>query len=177
MTTIRSVVCRLQAMFRRRDLDERIDEELRVTLRIFGFILDGFPRTEQQALDLDDLLDQLSQPLDAAVLMEEAGRMLASGPLAETLVALRVLAMLAGDAQAELLEQAVAGEKVITLAHHDIAGNPQQWLAGGAVAVAVIARRAHEIRLRPAGRQAKIRSHSPSGVIAGGKIDQPPGMG
>ena len=35
-----------------------------------GFILDGFPRTEQQALDLDDLLDQLSQPLDAAVLMD-----------------------------------------------------------------------------------------------------------
>jgi len=35
-----------------------------------GFILDGFPRTEQQALDLDDLLDQLGQPLDAAVLMD-----------------------------------------------------------------------------------------------------------
>jgi adenylate kinase len=35
-----------------------------------GYILDGFPRTEQQALDLDDLLDQLSQPLDAAVLMD-----------------------------------------------------------------------------------------------------------
>lgn len=35
-----------------------------------GFILDGFPRTEQQALDLDDLLDQISQPLDAAVLMD-----------------------------------------------------------------------------------------------------------
>ena len=35
-----------------------------------GFILDGFPRTEQQALDLDDLLDELSQPLDAAVLMD-----------------------------------------------------------------------------------------------------------
>jgi adenylate kinase len=35
-----------------------------------GFILDGFPRTGQQALDLDDLLDQLGQPLDAAVLMD-----------------------------------------------------------------------------------------------------------
>jgi adenylate kinase len=35
-----------------------------------GFILDGFPRTQQQALDLDELLDELGQPLDAAVLMD-----------------------------------------------------------------------------------------------------------
>ena len=35
-----------------------------------GFILDGFPRTEQQALDLTDLLDQMGTPLDAAVLMD-----------------------------------------------------------------------------------------------------------
>lgn len=35
-----------------------------------GFILDGFPRTEQQALDLTDLLDQMGTPLDTAVLMD-----------------------------------------------------------------------------------------------------------
>ena len=35
-----------------------------------GFILDGFPRTTQQALDLEELLDQMSTPLDAAVLMD-----------------------------------------------------------------------------------------------------------
>lgn len=35
-----------------------------------GFILDGFPRTEKQALDLSDLLDQLDKPLDAVVLMD-----------------------------------------------------------------------------------------------------------
>ena len=35
-----------------------------------GFILDGFPRTETQALDLEELLDQLGTPLDAAVLMD-----------------------------------------------------------------------------------------------------------
>ena len=35
-----------------------------------GFILDGFPRTENQALDLEGLLDQIGQPLDAAVLMD-----------------------------------------------------------------------------------------------------------
>ncbi|MDH3748566.1 MAG: adenylate kinase [Gammaproteobacteria bacterium] len=35
-----------------------------------GFILDGFPRTRQQAIDLDELLDQLGVPLDTAVLMD-----------------------------------------------------------------------------------------------------------
>jgi adenylate kinase len=35
-----------------------------------GFILDGFPRTGQQALDLEDLLDQMATPLSAAVLMD-----------------------------------------------------------------------------------------------------------
>ncbi len=35
-----------------------------------GFILDGFPRTTQQALDLDELLDQIGTPLDTAVLMD-----------------------------------------------------------------------------------------------------------
>ena len=35
-----------------------------------GFILDGFPRTEKQALDLDDLLDRRGQPLDSVVLLD-----------------------------------------------------------------------------------------------------------
>jgi adenylate kinase len=35
-----------------------------------GFILDGFPRTEKQALDLEELLDALGKPLDAAILMD-----------------------------------------------------------------------------------------------------------
>ena len=35
-----------------------------------GFILDGFPRTTQQAVDLEELLDQMGTPLNSAVLMD-----------------------------------------------------------------------------------------------------------
>lgn len=35
-----------------------------------GFILDGFPRTRRQAIDLEELLDQLGAPLDGAVLLD-----------------------------------------------------------------------------------------------------------
>lgn len=77
---------------------------------------------------------------DAAILMEEAGRTLASGPLAETLVTARLLALIGGDATADLLGRVVGGEAVASLAFHDVASEPVQWIAGGQVAEAVIAR-------------------------------------
>ncbi|HEY0915524.1 MAG TPA: acyl-CoA dehydrogenase family protein, partial [Solimonas sp.] len=48
--------------------------------------------------------------LDAVLLMEEAGRTLASGPVAETLVAARLLGTLGG--QGELLERVLSGSAV-----------------------------------------------------------------
>jgi alkylation response protein AidB-like acyl-CoA dehydrogenase len=78
--------------------------------------------------------------LDAAVLMEEAGRTLASGPIAETLVAAALLGKLDTGAHRGLLERVLAGQAVVTLAFQDIAVEPVQWVAGGAVAEAVIAR-------------------------------------
>lgn len=47
-----------------------ISERLAAADAADGFILDGFPRTEKQALDLEDLLDELGVPLDAAILMD-----------------------------------------------------------------------------------------------------------
>lgn len=47
-----------------------ISERLAESDAVDGFILDGFPRTRQQALDLDELLDQLGTPLDVALLMD-----------------------------------------------------------------------------------------------------------
>src|SRR5947209_19918491 len=48
--------------------------------------------------------------LDATVLMEEAGRTLASGPIAETLVAARLLALLGGAGGKDLLARVTAGQ-------------------------------------------------------------------
>jgi len=94
--------------------------------------------------------------IDAAVLMEEAGRTLASGPLAETLIAARLLALLGGDANRELLDQLVLGESVVSLALHDASIQPKQWIAGGAVASAVIARDGDRIVLvKPAAQEAE----------------------
>ena len=47
-----------------------ISERLMQPDAVDGFILDGFPRTTQQALDLSELLDQLGTPLDTAVLLD-----------------------------------------------------------------------------------------------------------
>jgi len=47
-----------------------ISERLARTDAADGFILDGFPRTETQAIDLEELLDQLGTPLNAAVLLD-----------------------------------------------------------------------------------------------------------
>jgi alkylation response protein AidB-like acyl-CoA dehydrogenase len=79
--------------------------------------------------------------LDAAVLMEEAGRTLASGPIAETLIAAAVLARLdAGGEHRGLFDKVIAGQAIISLAFHDVAVEPVQWVSGGAIAEAVIAR-------------------------------------
>lgn len=80
---------------------------------------------------------------DAAVLMEEVGRTLASGPIAEALVAARVLGQLGGDP--DLLGRVVGGEAVVSIAYHDIAVQPVQWIAGGSVAEAVVARNGNDV--------------------------------
>ena len=84
---------------------------------------------------------------DATLVLEEAGRTLASGPIAEALMAARLLGQLGGEAQAELLAQVLDGSKLVTLSLHDVARQPRQWLAGGAHADAVIARRGDAVVL------------------------------
>jgi alkylation response protein AidB-like acyl-CoA dehydrogenase len=74
--------------------------------------------------------------MEAALLMEEAGKRLASIPLAETIVAIRVLAELCGDQ--EWLTAAMSGEKVVTLALHAVEAAASQIVPAGAVADAVL---------------------------------------
>jgi len=111
--------------------------------------------------------------MDAVLLMEEAGRTLASGPVAETLVAARLLAQLGG--QDALLERVLAGQTVVTLAFHDIGRQPLQWVAGGAVAEAVIARKGGEILLvdsRGAGKAEDNLASTPIAELDLGKLPQ-----
>ncbi|MCB2080130.1 MAG: acyl-CoA dehydrogenase [Novosphingobium sp.] len=84
---------------------------------------------------------------DAALVMEEAGRTLASGPIAETVLVARLIAMLAGDAQADLLADVTGGSKVATLAFADVAVKPKQWLNAGGYADLVVARSGDDVVL------------------------------
>lgn len=81
---------------------------------------------------------------DAALLMEEAGRTLASGPLAEALVTARLLGQFGAE---DALGPVLTGETVATLAFRDIASQPKQWIAGGLVAGLVVARSGDDIVL------------------------------
>lgn len=81
--------------------------------------------------------------LDANVLMWEAGRTLASGPLAETLVAARLLGQLGGAD--DLLAKVSTGDAVVSIAFHDVAECPTQWITGGLVADAVVARKGNDV--------------------------------
>ena len=83
--------------------------------------------------------------LDAILLLEEAGRTLVSGPVAESIVALRLLDQFGG--QEDMLASALAGDSVVTLALHDLSVHSEQLVAGGAVADAVIARDTDDIVL------------------------------
>lgn len=91
---------------------------------------------------------------DAAILMEEAGRTLASGPLAETLVAARLLGQLGGGE--DLLGRTIGGEAVVTVAMRDVAGFPRQWVAGGLVAEAVVARKGSDVVLITVPAEARV---------------------
>ena len=84
---------------------------------------------------------------DAGVLMEEVGRKLPFGPIAETVLAARLIAMLGGDAAAEHYAAVVGSESVASLALHDVAQRPRQFVAGGAFCELIIGRRGDDVVL------------------------------
>jgi len=76
--------------------------------------------------------------LDACVLMEAAGRRLAPAPLAEAIVALRVLGEIGGDVARQWIDKVRDGETVLTLALREVGDGRSQLVPGGAVAHGIL---------------------------------------
>ena len=77
--------------------------------------------------------------MDAAVLAEEAGRHLASVPVIEALVVGRLLAdSRNAEVSAQWMGQFSNGSAMISMAMFNVAENPKQLIAAGAVADAVL---------------------------------------
>ena len=75
---------------------------------------------------------------DTALMMEQAGRRLAPAPIAEAIVALRILGELGGETAAEWIARVGDGDTVLTLALHDVSSGRTQLVPGGAAASAVL---------------------------------------
>ena len=75
---------------------------------------------------------------DACLMMEEAGRRLASAPLAESMVAMRVLGELGGEIAQRWIDDVRGGETVLTLALRQVEPGVSQLAPGGAVAKGVL---------------------------------------
>ena len=93
--------------------------------------------------------------LDAALLAEEAGRHVVSGPLFESIVACRTLAAL-GDATAgDYLRRALEGSAIVSLALNPAASESAQLVSGGSVADAVLGLDGEELVLVESGEKSE----------------------
>ncbi|WP_297488076.1 acyl-CoA dehydrogenase [Acidocella sp.] len=75
---------------------------------------------------------------DATVMMEQAGRRLAAAPLAESLVALRILGEVGGEAAREWIEKLRDGKTMLSLALKPVTDGKPQLVPGGAVAHGIL---------------------------------------
>lgn len=76
---------------------------------------------------------------DACLVLEEAGKRLASAPLAEALVALRILGEAGGDVATQWIEKVRDGQSVLSFALHEVKAGTTQLVNGGAVAAGILA--------------------------------------
>jgi alkylation response protein AidB-like acyl-CoA dehydrogenase len=76
---------------------------------------------------------------DACLVLEEAGKRLASAPLAEALVALRILGEAGGDVATQWIEKVRDGQSVLSFAVHEARDGATQLVNGGAVAAGILA--------------------------------------
>jgi len=84
---------------------------------------------------------------DTCLVMEQAGRRLASAPLAESLVALRILGVLGGDAARRWIDKVRAGDTVLTLCLREAVPGAVQLVPGGAAAQGILSFDGREIAI------------------------------
>ncbi len=84
---------------------------------------------------------------DCCLMMEQAGRYLASVPLAECVVALRVLGELGGPEARRWIDAVRDGETVISLALHEVMPGRMQLVPGAAVAKGVLTFDGHAVAM------------------------------
>lgn len=114
--------------------------------------------------------------LDAVLVMEKAGRHLATAPLAESIVSAELLAH-CGVAGAEWVGRIARGEAIVTLALHDAAAQPRQVVPGAAIADAILFLDEDELVLRvapPAGGGTATLGKAPLDAVS--LKDRAPGV-
>ena len=75
---------------------------------------------------------------DACLMMEQAGRRLAPAPLAESVVALRILGELGGEESRKWIDRVRDGETILTLALRKVQPGEPQLIPGGATASCIL---------------------------------------
>jgi alkylation response protein AidB-like acyl-CoA dehydrogenase len=117
-----------------------------------------------------------SSLLDAALLMELAGKYLASAPIAEAVVVARLLSSIDDENAARWLGWLGDGRKIVTLALHETAEMPNQLVPAAAVADAVVALDADRLMLliaNPPGAAPPNLASSPIGRMRSKSTDGP----
>ncbi len=84
---------------------------------------------------------------DACLMMEQAGRRLASAPLAESVAALRILGQLGGATAHQWIDKVKDGQTVLTLAIRETKPGETQLVPGGAVAKGILTFNGKEIAI------------------------------
>jgi alkylation response protein AidB-like acyl-CoA dehydrogenase len=117
--------------------------------------------------------------LDAAVLAEEAGRWLASGPLIEAIVSAALLARIDTEAARALLGEMLDGRSIVTLALREAGEASSQIVPGGAVADGVLALAGDDLVLlrRPNGRAGGRLTNLGASPLARWQLDGSPAGG
>ncbi len=107
----------------------------------------GFdPKLWRSLVDLDVPFLRLSEQaggtgmslFDACLIMEQAGRRLASAPLAESIVTLRLLGEVNAELAAKWSEKVRRGDTILTLALQPVHKGASQLVPGGACAQAIV---------------------------------------